>query len=295
MLKSMTAYGRGVTEFTIGRVTCEIQSVNRKFMEINVSLPRELMRFDVEVKKWINAAVGRGAISVKFNVVFNQTIPLDISPNIPLALKIQKAAQELSKALSLPSSRELTLKMLSDEENLLVYDDHMENEDLYRTALKDAFDQALKVFLEMKSHEGEAVYVDICNRVEILQKEIREIAKHAPTATKKYHEKLTERLKEYTTSLPDDQERILKEVAIFAERIDISEEITLFESHLKRFSSLISHKGGSVAKTLEFMLQELNRETNTIGSKSSELEVSHRVIEMKSELEKIREIIQNVE
>lgn len=178
---------------------------------------------------------------------------------------------------------------------MLVHDDHMENEEVYRQALQEAFDKALKVFLEMKSYEGRAVFSDISIRLKTLQKLIQEIAIHAPTVSKKYRDKLMERLKEFLSGNADDEERIMKEVAIYAERFDVSEEITLFEAHLKRFFELISANEGSIAKTLEFLLQELNRETNTIGSKSSELEISRRVIEMKSEIEKIREIIQNVE
>ena len=121
------------------------------------------------------------------------------------------------------------------------------------------------------------------------------IKSYAPYATVRYRERLIDRLKEFFNKSTEDEERVLKEVALFAERIDISEEITLFEAHLDKFYDLIQNNTGSIAKTLEFLLQELNRETNTIGSKSSEIEIANCVIMMKSDLEKIREIIQNVE
>jgi uncharacterized protein (TIGR00255 family) len=295
MLKSMTAYGRSVIESPIGRITCELQSVNRKFLETNVYIPRELNRFDNEIKKWVNASIGRGAITVKFNIVFDKTIPMDVTANIPLAIKIQKAAQDLAKALNLSSSEDLLLKLLSEERNLLVYDDFIEQEDVYKDALKEAFDLALDQFVKMKSQEGASIFNDISKRVKILKENIEKIAFFAPEAPKKYREKLMERLKEFMQGTVEDEERILKEVSFFAEKVDISEEITLFEAHLKRFSDLMESNTESIAKTLEFLIQELNRETNTIGSKSSELEVSRRVIEIKGELEKIREMIQNVE
>lgn len=295
MLKSMTAYGRGSIETSLGRFTAEIQSVNRKFLEVNVALPRELTRFDSQVKKWVSALVGRGQISVKFSVVYNQKTPLNVTANIPLALKIQKASQELASTLGLPSSHELTLTLLSKETGILLFDEEMETEDLYLENLQEVFNRGMQNFLEMKTQEGKAIYVEIAQRLAQLQQEIKHIAFYAPHATKRYREKLAERLKEFTEGTLGDEERLLREIGIFAEKIDISEEITLFEAHLKQFSEVISLKDESVAKTLEFIIQEMNREVNTIGSKSSELEVSRRVVEMKSCLEKIREIIQNVE
>lgn len=291
----MTAYGRATIESKIGRVTAEIQSVNRKFLEINVILPRELIRFDAEVKKWVAAAVGRGQINVKFTVVFNQNSPVAVSANIPLALKIQEASQQLTLALELPSSHELTLSLLAQQSGILLFDEQMEDEDLYRDILHEVFNSALQGFLKMKTLEGHAIFIDIEQRLGLLHQEIKQIAMHAPNATKRYRERLTERLRELSSGTFEDEERILRELGIFAERIDISEEVTLFEAHLKQFSEVISVKNESVAKTLEFLLQEMNREVNTIGSKSSDLEVSRRVVEMKSTLERIREIIQNVE
>lgn len=295
MLRSMTAYGRGSKETSVGRFTAEIQSVNRKYLEVNIILPRELTRFDAEVKKWISAVVGRGQITIKFIVVFNQDIPLTVAANVPLALKIQEASQEITSALGLSSSHEFTLNLLAQQPGILLFDERMEDEDLYREMLREVFDLALQGFMNMKSQEGHAIFIDISHKLGILHQEIKQIAHYAPHATKRYREKLTERLKELSSSTIENEERILRELGIFAERIDISEEITLFEAHLKQFSEVISMKNESVAKTLEFLLQEMNREINTIGSKSSELEVSRRVVEMKSTLERIREIIQNVE
>lgn len=293
----MTAYGRAVKETSLGRFTAEIQSVNRKHLEINVFLPRELIRFDTDVKKWISAVIGRGQITIKFSVAFNQNIPLKIAANIPLALKIREAAQQLSSALEIPSSssQEFILKMLEQQPNILLFDEQIEDEDLYRETLREVFDLALQGFLEMKAQEGHAIYIDISQRLGFLHQAIKHIAQHAPNATTRYRERLKERLKDLFSGSIENEERILRELGIFAERIDISEEVILFEAHLKQFSEAISMKNESVAKTLEFLLQEMNREVNTIGSKSMDLEVSRSVIEMKSALERIREIIQNVE
>lgn len=252
------------------------------------------MRFDVQIKKWVQAAVHRGQVTVKFNVTFNASSPLTVSANVALAKKIQSAAQEIASALGLSNSEELTIKMLSEETSLIQFDEIIEDEEIYLGALHDALNSALQGFMEIKSQAGHEIFIDISHRLKILHDEIKQIATYAPQATKRYKEKLQERLKELSGAIADE-ERVLKEVAIFAEKVDIAEEITLFQDHLKRFSEVMTLKNESVAKTLEFLLQELNREINTIGSKSSELEVSRRVIVIKSELERIREIIQNVE
>lgn len=293
----MTAYGRAIKETSIGRFTVEIQSVNRKHLEINVLLPRELVRFDTGVKKWVSEAIGRGQITVKFTIVFNQNIPLTIAPNIPLALKIREAAQNLSLALEMPAkeSQEFIIRMLEQQPDILLFDEQLEDEELYREALYEVFHVALQSLLEMKAQEGHAIYIEVSQRLGILHKEIKNIAQHAPNATKRYRERLTERLKDLSSGAMENEERILRELGIFAERTDISEEIILFEAHLAQFSEVISMKGGSVAKNLEFLLQEMNREINTVGSKSTDLDVSRSVIEIKSTLERIREIIQNVE
>lgn len=291
----MTAYGRGVKEASFGRLICEIQSVNRKHLEVSVFLPKEFIRFDAQIKKWVQSAIARGQINIKFLVAFNTNSPISINVNLPLAKKIQSATQELALALGLPNSDELMLEILSKESTLFQFDDVIEDETVYLDALKEAFDIAMSGFTKIKSQAGQEIFNDIFKRLELLEKEINEIAVYAPHATKRYQEKLVERLKEFSTGVVED-ERVLKEVAIFAERVDISEEITLFKDHLKRFKEVISDKQMvSIAKTLEFLLQELNREINTIGSKSSEIEVARRVIIIKSEIERVREIIQNVE
>lgn len=290
----MTAYGRSSKESSIGRLTVEIQSINRKHLEVNVILPQELIRFDTEIKKWVSQAVGRGQITVRISVVFNQNSPVVVSANIPLALQIQKAARQIASSLEV-SPNELTLSLLSRQPGILLLDEQMEDEELYRDALKDVFHLALQSFLNMKAQEGRAIFIDISQKLAKLHEEMKQIAHYAPEATKRYRQKLTERLKELSTEGLETQERILREIGIFAERVDISEEVVLFEAHLKQFSEIISIPHESIAKTLEFLIQEMNREINTIGSKSSDLEVSRRVVEIKGVLERIREIIQNVE
>jgi len=295
MLKSMTAYGRAAVISSLGRFIVEIHSVNRKHLEINTFLPRELLRFDADIKKWIAAEVGRGQVNVKVSVSFDRASPLSVIPNKFLAKQIKSAWEEISTELGFSLDQLSCLDLLSKEPGLFVYDEDLKDEELYRKALNDTVSQALQQLTSMKMAEGNALYLDISSHFFKLTSLIREVAVKAPGATARYRQRLIERLEEVLKAPLENEERILREVCIYAERIDISEELTRFESHLQQANALLQSTEQAVGKTLEFLVQELNREINTIGSKSSDLDVSRSVIEIKSELEKIREQIQNIE
>lgn len=295
MLKSMTAYGRGCVVSALGRFSVEIQSVNRKHLEINTSLPSEFLRFDSDVKKWISSVVGRGQVNVKICVAFEKTSPLTVTPNMALATQIQKAWHELAGGLHLAIDDKTLLNVLSRTNDILLYGEDLHDEKAYQEALHEAVDQALKQLLQMKAKEGHALYEDISMRLVTLGKVIKQIAAKAPGATDRYREKLQERLQEALGASIENEERVLREVCVYADKIDIAEELTRFDSHLVQVGNLLQSDEHAIGKTLEFLLQELNRETNTIGSKSSDVDVSRFVIEIKTELERIREQIQNIE
>lgn len=294
MLKSMTAYGRGTINLPIGQFVVEIQSVNRKHLEIQAILPRELSQFDVELKKWVSLHVGRGQLTLKVYVTYHGPAPFIVKPNLSLAHQLKEAWDQIATDLNVKEYN-FDLSLLSRTEGLLSFEENRDEEENYRQALKQAFDEAFKGFLQMKSLEGAVLQKDILQRLKKMGHAMKAIEEKAPFATSRYREKLMARLEEVLPGRIENEDRILKEVALFAEKIDIAEEITRFNCHLTQFEELMASKEISVGKTLEFLLQELNRETNTIGSKSSELEIARAVIEIKSELERIREQIQNIE
>lgn len=295
MLKSMTAFGRASLLSPIGRFVVEMQSVNRKFLEINVLLPKELLRFDNEVKKLIGTKVFRGQVSVKINAYFDQSTPLVVAPNIALARQIKAAWDAIARDLSLPGDQGFTLQMLAAEQGILLYGEDLHDEELYRTALLDVINQALNNFVEMRLQEGSALQQDISSRLANMRLWVNKITERSQGSTDKYRQKLIERLEQVKPGITQDEERILREICLFADKIDIAEEITRFHSHLDQFEKLLQSDTNGVGKTLEFILQEMNREVNTMASKSSDVEVSHLVIDIKSDLERIREQIQNVE
>ncbi len=294
MLKSMTAYGRASLNTKVGHFVVEIQSVNRKFLEVNVFLPRELSQFDIELKKWLLPYLARGQVTIKVNVTFEGAVPFLVRPNLPLARQLKEAWEEIARELKLDVD-EFRLSLLQQTEGLLSYEENREEEENYRAYLKQALEVALKGFLHMKTQEGSVLQADIAQRLEKMRQFLQMIEQKMPFATKKYREKLIARLNELVPGHIENEERILREIALFAEKIDITEELTRFYCHLTHFEELIHSTTLSVGKTLEFVLQELNREINTIGSKSSDLDIARAVIDIKSELERIREQIQNIE
>lgn len=294
MLKSMTAYGRASHVSTLGHFIVEIQSLNRKHLEMNILLPKELLRFDADIKKWIAGQVGRGQINVKLSVAFDQVSPFVVTPNINLAKQIKAAWDAIAAELQVPADKGFTLSMLSEEKELLSYEEVVLDEEAYRKVLHEVISDALNKLLAMKLREGESLYQDIARRLDKIALILKDIAVKAPNATERFRQRLLERLQEVLGGTIEHEERLLREVCVFAEKIDIAEELTRLDSHLKQVSLLLSDDQ-AIGKTLEFLVQEMNREINTISSKSSDIDISRWTVEVKSELERIREQIQNIE
>jgi len=292
-MKSMTAYGRATAATPLGRFSAEIQSVNRKHLEINIFLPKELQRFEPDIRNKLSTVIARGQVTLKLFAQFEKSSPVNVVANIPLAIKLKQALESIAKELNI--KEDITLEMLADKEELLSYSEEFQDEEKYRKILLDILDNALQGFNKMKLKEGENLQKDILERIKKLKATIDKIAVLCPNAAEKLRQKLTDKLNEVLPGVVENEERILREVCMYAEKADIVEEITRFNSHLTQCQSLIEKSQGPIGKTLEFILQELGREINTIGSKSADIEISKLVIEIKSELERIREQIQNIE
>lgn len=286
MLRSMTGFGRAVINSPIGRLTVEIYSVNRKFLEISVTSPREFGQFETEVRKWISDVATRGQISVK--IFFVPTLMKGVLPEAEVLKSLKMGWDRLAQDVGL-DTKEITLTFLM--QYLPIQPQEPSEKEL--DALKTCVGEALHSFMAMKLTEGEALAADFASRIKELERMIDDIEKHAPDATLKMKTKLFEKMQEALSASHELEERLIREVALFAERVDISEEITRFRSHIEQFKMLL--KSDVVGRKMDFLLQELGREVNTIGSKSMEAKISHTVVSMKSELEKIREQVQNVE
>lgn len=289
----MTAYGRAHLTTAWGRITAEIQSVNRKHLELNIVLPKELSRFDTHLRKLLSAAINRGQVSIKITAFFDQAMPVTVSPNLALARQLKKAWEAIAKDLNLPKES-INLSLLAQEGELLRYEEAVENEENYKSALTQVVERALEEFLSMRTREGSSLQQDIVQRFGVIRNQTAQIADIAPQVTEKYRQKLSSKLQELFANLGDNEERLLREVSLFAERSDITEEITRLQSHLNQAEDLLQSTA-PIGKTLEFLLQEMQREINTTGSKAADVSISRLVVDVKSELEKIREQIQNIE
>lgn len=296
-LKSMTAYGRGVSSFDYGTFTLEIQSVNRRHLEMSISLPRLLSRFEMLIRKTLTEHVGRGMVNVFVGWSSEAKNSVKVIPNFSLARGIKDAWEQIAYDLGLQT--DISLSLLAREKDLFLLEEELPDEESFRSALEKGLDEALGYFLKMKKVEGEALSHDLHERLGRLQKWIEAVEVYAPAVPVKYREKLTERLEELFAGSGENEERVLREVALLAERADVTEEIVRFKSHLKQFQERLEEPlvepTETRGKTLDFLLQELNREVNTVGSKAADLSITQHVVTIKAELEKMREQVQNIE
>lgn len=295
MLRSMTACGRATLAVPLGHFTVELYSVNRRHLEINNCFPQEFLCFDADLKRWIASAVSRGFVTAKLVAQFKKETPVTLRPNLALARQLKGAWEEIARELNLPLEKGFKLEMLSGVEQMILVEDNPDILNDFRDILREVVHIALDQLVEMKEIEGMVLSQDILARLENIKVAVDEIALLALDAPKRYQDELKKRLEELLPGRIENEERILRELCIYAEKLDVSEELTRLKSHVDQFVNLVKAPNVSVGKTLEFLVQELNREINTIGSKASELKISQLVIVVKSELERIREQIQNIE
>jgi len=293
MMRSMTAYGRGEVAGRQSRFCVEMRSVNRKHLDIIVNIPKELLRFEIDIKKRIGKVVYRGSVAVFVSSKYEDESLVRVNPNIPLVRQLKSAWDEIAQEWGYEGQIDPTV--LAMKESIMVYSEDIGDGEEYRRPLMDSLDIALEGLRGMKDSEGVALDTDIRNRLGLLETLINGIEQRAQGSSEKYRRKLMERLEEVLPGVVENEERILREVAVYAERIDIAEEITRFYSSINQFYGIIDGAERCIGKTLDFLTQELQRETNTIASKSGDVEVSRLVVEIKSELERIREQLQNVE
>ena len=292
-MRSMTGYGRGEHIQEGFKFTVELNSVNRKQSDIAINIPSELEELEPRVRDEINTRVSRGRINVV--VAYHRgaakaadQVDLDVS----LAKAYLRAIQKLQKELKLNGP--VALDTVLRAPGVLKLAESAMDADAVWPGVAAALRKALAQLIQMREKEGKFLTADLSARLELLAEGIAGIAKVAPGTIAHYREQLHARIKEAGLDIPLDDERLLKEVVFFADRCDISEELTRLESHLRQFRDGLK-SAEPVGRTLDFLAQEMNREINTIGSKANAAEISQLVVKMKAELEKIREQVQNIE
>lgn len=293
-IKSMTGFGRSDLQASGIQLTIEILSVNRKHLDINLVLPKHLNRFDPEIRKKIGKMILRGHVTVRISVIFKEDAPFEVEANVAMAKQYSQGWSRIAEALGMDPKEALSLALLEKEADLFVYKETERMGDL-ESLLLQGVEEALRPFMAMRETEGAQLKKDILLRLETVKELMRKIEKMAPDAVEKFRNKLIEKIQGLLPLTESTDERLLKEIAIFAEKIDISEEIVRFYSHIEQFQELLEKGPQAAGKTAEFIVQEQGREINTIGSKCSDLAVTKAVLEIKAELERIREQIQNIE
>ena len=287
----MTGYGRGTAAFDGRQVAVELSSVNRKQAEIALSLPRALLELEPRVRDEINAQISRGRLTVVVGLHAKEG-KRSGAINVAAAKTYRDQLKALRKTLKLEG--EITLDQVLRGPGVLDSESvEIETEDAW-PALKKALSAALEQFVKMRQKEGEALAVDLRRRVLAIQKNVKTISVLAPKVMEHHRGLLLERAAKAGLEIEASDERLLKEIVFFADRSDISEELTRLRSHLDQFFGQLG-KDEPVGRTLDFLLQEMFRETNTIGNKANFLAISQIVVGMKTELEKLREQVQNIE
>jgi uncharacterized protein (TIGR00255 family) len=293
-MKSMTGYGRGDCSQDGFKITVELSSVNRKQSEMSINLPREMEMLEAQIRDVINRFVARGRLTVRVALhTGTSKLSARMHLNVPLAKAYARELNRLSKQLRLPGP--VTLDHLARAPGVFQTDEQIAEEEDFWPAVEKALRKALSDLIKMRVREGMHMREDLIKRIGIMRKAVATVQRHAPGVAERYRQQLVERIKTAGLEGPGlEEDRLAKEVVYFADRSDISEELTRLQSHFKQFDDCLRSKE-PVGRVLDFLAQEMNREINTIGSKANDSLISREVVTLKAELEKFREQAQNVE
>lgn len=292
MLKSMTGYGRSEAVIGSKKITVEIKSVNHRFSDYNIKIPRQYSYLEEHVRKMISESVSRGKIDVYINIETQGEADKIITVNKELAGNYISAMRELCTEYGLKD--DLTLSSIISFSDIFSSELKRDNEDELWKNVSSVIQPALEAFISMREREGSRIEEDLVARVEYMAGLVREIDKRSPETVKEYQEKLYAKIHELLGEQSIDESRILTETAIFADKVAVNEETVRLFSHFDEFKEIIN-SGEPAGRRLDFLIQEINREVNTIGSKASDLDIAKTVVTLKGEVEKLREQVQNIE
>ncbi|ALC81007.1 MULTISPECIES: YicC/YloC family endoribonuclease [Bacillus] len=291
MITSMTGFGHHTMASGNLSVTVELKSVNHRFCEIQARIPRPLLYLEEAMKERIYKQVDRGRIELFATVEGDEIVEKRLTIDWSLLEEYVQAAKHIKQKFSLPD--EVKLTDLLQLEHVANVDESANIQPSFEKLILDCIDKAAAELKEMRANEGLRLKEDCLTQLEELSLLADQIEEHAKRIATLYRERLLSRIKEWTP-VEMDESRLIAEVALFAERADITEELTRLKSHFQQMRDIF-HRGGTVGRKLDFLVQELNREANTIGSKANDHKITNLVVEMKSRIEKIKEQVQNIE
>ena len=292
MIRSMTGFGRAQASVEGYNITVEIRSVNNRYFDFYAKMPRTYSFLEEKVKSLLSTEISRGKVECSLQIESTADESVIVSVNEPLAVGYVKAIEELSEKFEVKNDlTALSLARFSDI--LSITKAPVDEEDLWNK-VQVVVSEALAEFVKMRKIEGEKLKADVLSRADLIINNVFYIEERSPETVKAYSEKLLERMKTVLGDTQVDEARIITEAAIYADKVAVAEETVRLRSHIDQLHSMLD-SDEAVGRKLDFLVQEINREANTIGSKAQDVDIARRVIDIKAEVEKIREQIQNIE
>jgi uncharacterized protein (TIGR00255 family) len=292
MIVSMTGFGKGKGTMKNNRVECDLKSVNHRFLEINIRIPKDYMYLESIIREGIGRLIHRGRVDCFLSIDAPASLGKDVKIDMEMADKYVKAFRRLGKKTGIGG--DVSLDQLVSQPGVINVIDREGDLDIVERLTVQAVDQATKRMAAMRKSEGKALKADILGRCKIIAGHVRRLEKAVPEVQKRLEEKVKKRVKDAFSEMEVDRDRLTQETAYHIMKSDVSEELTRLANHMDQIGKVM-RKGGVIGRKIDFLLQEANREITTCGNKIQGMDISSLVVEIKSELEKIREQIQNVE
>lgn len=292
MFKSMTGYGRHEVCDGGKKIMVEIKSVNHRYSDYSIKVPRHYGYLEDKIREYVSKYVQRGKIDIYVSIESYGEADKEIILNEDLARNYIEVLRSMSEKFNLPD--DITVSSVARYQEIFKSERKEENDEEIWGLVKNVLDPAVSAFSDMRSREGERLYSDLSARVEYMKELAKKVDERSPKTVEEYRNKLYQKIKELVEEKDIDEARILTEVAIFADKVAVNEEMVRLASHFDEFYD-IAKKDEPAGRKLDFLTQEINREVNTTGSKANDIEIAKLVVELKAELEKFREQIQNIE
>ena len=292
MVKSMTGYGRGQKILDKMNITVEVKSVNHRYFEFNARTPRQYMFLEEKLKSFFQSKLSRGKIECFVTVEMVEESDYTISVNHGVAKGYLNAFNEIKDKYDIEN--DITTSKLARLTDVLSIEKNEEDYDKIWEAVKEVAEDAANGIIAMREKEGEKLKDDVLSRADFIVEKVKFVEERSPQTVKEYQEKLLERMKAVLEEVNVDETRILTEAAIYADKVAVAEETVRLCSHIDQLREMFNSED-AIGRKMDFLVQEMNREANTIGSKAQDVEIARCVVDIKSEIEKIREQIQNIE
>ena len=292
MVNSMTGYGRSEQETGLQKVLIEMKAVNHRYCDIVLKIPKKMAMFEDRIKKLVKSHVNRGRVEIYMSFDEEKGEDFTVTPNYAVLDQYKAALDEMKGRYGI--TRDFDLNLLTRFQDVFSVEYKEIDEEAIWSLIEKAVTEALNSLIQMRKVEGQKLLEDIQGRIKTIKGIIVELEKRAPEIVVIHKEKMRERIGELLGEIELDEAKLAQEVAYFSDKTNITEELVRLDSHLDQLATIFN-EDQSIGRKLDFLLQEINREINTIGSKSPDIDISNHVIELKSEFEKIREQIQNIE